>query len=220
MVTLNELKDPKISHNSFEVFVSLLESRLLSKFASQFGYTLKGNELRYGFLPELAIVSIGLEKNKARYAEMDFLATIEESRISELLANVNDLAPQMVSNQSIDDLLNKAREIITSSKSDSSVTANEVNRLIRASTETLDLKKSGAARLATDTLLTFPLIIALALLTYPHEMFTRYPDGKLLTQKDFDQKLGIVTSAQKIWESLDIIFPKIESWMRMESNRS
>ncbi len=56
-------------------------------------------------------------------------------------------------------------------------------------------------------------IMILAIITFPHESYTRYPDGKL-TPNDYDRRLGIVCETPKIIRLLEVEVKNLQEYYR------
>lgn len=187
-----------ISHNSPDAFVKLL------------GKMVRYVDIIHDIYPDMKTDTKGIEqliKDKKKRLELakanyksfqvifkmyDNILEALELKMQDMATLINDISLQDVLKEGLKDVSENIEEHVD----------NKDNREIIESCDVESIKK-----LILDSV-DHSMLYILAGFTFPHEQFTRYPDGKL-KPFDYTMDLGIVQATPKIIIHLKRIFNKI-----------
>ncbi len=191
---LQEIK--QTFHNSPEIFLRLMRKDFSKDLLTRFQKLLP--QLAISKLDNLNDIIDNMKKAKFRKE----VATISTDIIDELLnicyVMINAGNADFITNALKDQLgLNWTDELKDLVRTISKNNKEVIDELDKTNITSVVSSLTGAV--STTLHIEVPLYI-LSVITFPHESFTRYPDGEL-TPNDYTMNLGVVSRFDRIWET-------------------
>ena len=192
-------------HNSPEIFLKLLKKDFINKNLLKFKKIFPN--LDFSLIDNLNNNVVSMKKPAVKKE----MASIPSSLISDILNMFDHGKFQETLEKSLrPDGHKNIIDLITIIAKNYGVTEKEINNFDISST-ILILKDPVSNFFQIDILL-----YSLAVITFPHEAFSRYPDGKM-TPDDYRKELGIVTSFEKVFKTGFDLCQKVKETMTSKS---
>lgn len=183
--TLSEKDLQKIKHKTPKAFVMLLKKRYITPYI----------KLMKSFYPDL-IEGNAQELEKLINSKSLEIAKFDKNQIEKIL-ELGSQFKEISNNKEIND---KIKSEISSLLD---LRPSEFQNLFSENV------KEKLIKLNISHVLGFVNLYFLSLITYPHEAYTRYPDGPM-TPQDYTMETGIVVMSQEICESLQDSIKRFE----------